>query len=158
MLFWGGILLTAIYFIRILVNAKNIGIFESIFYSKKISEQHISSKNTGLFLADSIYMLFQIIWVMIVFLLALWLGVKTAINAGENAAIGHINKYIKNGCQIDSKTKWSNCVKLKNSNGLTLQEGLFVAKNPNEIALFRKEGSYVFRLNDDNVIVKLRNE
>lgn len=151
-----GVLYLIIYFSKVQCIAKYIGLIETSNKETQNAKGFESLPTLVLNIAD---LFFKGVLVLSLSMIVLWSGVRMAVKTGEGIALDSINKYTKNGCQPkDSKSKWSDCVKLVNDSELTLQEGLFVAKNPEEIALFRKEGSFVFRLRDDVVIMKLRNK
>ena len=148
----GGI---AIYFVIRKVKAGSANVCDS----KNIPVKPIASDSTTISI-NLVDRFFQTIWIVgaFVFILCLlWIGVDMAQAVGKSVALDAVSKYKKDACESDPKAKWNACVKLVNGAGLTMQEGLFVAKNSDEIALFKKEGSFVYRLNDGVIIVKLRN-
>ena len=145
----------AIYFFRRKIKAGNANVCDS----KNMPVKPVDSDSTTISI-NLIDRFFQTIWIVgaFVFILCLlWIGVNIAQVVGKSVALDAVSKYKKDACESDPKAKWNACVKLVNGAGLTMQEGLFVAKNSDEIALFKKEGSFVYRLNDGVIIVKLRN-
>ena len=155
LLIWGGVLSGVIYYIKF--REKNMFFLNQSLNLKNKSELPEPSKN-ALSVINFIHISFQIILFVISLLLILWVGVNIATKIGESVAFENINKYLLNECKFDSKEKWNACIRIENGAGLKPQEGLFIAKNPDEIALFKKKGSYVYRLNYDSIIVKLRNQ
>ncbi len=67
-------------------------------------------------------------------------------------ALEKIKVFREKGCFPNEKTKWSNCFFLVDKTGTTLHEGLLIAKNDKELALLKKDGSYIIKLPDDYLL------
>ena len=86
-----------------------------------------------------------------------WSPSRVAYLAGQNIAEEKIGKFTKNGCFSDPKIKINSvaidtCSVIQDKNGKILHEGLLVAINDKDIALFKKDGSYIFPRQKDWVI------
>ena len=96
--------------------------------------------------------------ILLIVVLCFWWGLPYwAEKKGESMANDQIQKYVKSGCFFDKKTRWNNCIYVKNKNNKTIQVGLLVAQNENDLAIFKKDGSYIFKLDDTVLIRKERN-
>lgn len=71
---------------------------------------------------------------------------------GREEAKERISVYLASGCQADSKTRWDSCITIQDEKGKVIHEGLLIAINDKEVALFKKEGSYIFKRQDVPVI------
>jgi hypothetical protein len=73
-----------------------------------------------------------------------WLLPLGAYSKGHDVAHERIKLYLEKGCYTDAKTKWDTCFLVLDEKGNVLHEGLLIAVNDKEIAIFKKNGSYVF--------------
>ncbi|WPD21182.1 MAG: hypothetical protein SD837_13340 [Candidatus Electrothrix scaldis] len=83
-----------------------------------------------------------------------WSLPLSARTKGEELATEQISHFLKSGCQSHKKTKWDSCVVILDKQGKTLHEGLLIGLNDKEIAMFKKDGSYIFARQNDWVIHK----
>jgi hypothetical protein len=75
--------------------------------------------------------------------------------AGQKIAEEKIVKFTKNGCTFDQRTeniKINTCSIIQNKDGKILHEGLLIAINDKDIAMFKKDGSYIFTRQKDWLI------
>jgi len=85
-----------------------------------------------------------------VYIAVLWWAIPIiAVSEGREVANKRIAEFQKTGCTVDKKTKWNDCFVLSDGKGNVLHEGLLIAKNDKEIAIFKKDGSYILRLPDE---------
>jgi hypothetical protein len=119
-------------------------------------------KNNDLTKALAYVFIFTYAVMILVYVLSLisifWWGLPVwASHKGDSEAKNKIEKYLKNGCFVDSKTNWNSCALILNTEGVILHEGLLIAKSDRESAIFKKDGSYLIKLNDDFIMRKKRN-
>lgn len=84
-----------------------------------------------------------------------WLLPLSANSKGSTVAKDRIKLFHDKGCYIDDKTKWNNCFLVFDENGdplHPLHEGLLIAMNDKMIAIFKKDGSYIFARKDSFVL------
>ena len=92
-----------------------------------------------------------------IFVSIFWWGFPFwADKKGEEAARNQIKAYLEKGCVIDKKSGWNNCLLLLDENDNVLHEGLFIAKNDYELAMFKKEGAFLIKLKESYLIKKNR--
>jgi len=84
-----------------------------------------------------------------------WWGILiVAINQGKEINAPRIAEFKMQGCIFDKQTHWNNCVLVINEAGKVIHQGLLVAQNKEQIAIFKKDGSYLIKLKDDHVVRK----
>jgi hypothetical protein len=76
--------------------------------------------------------------------LFLWLPFYAAYSAGQRNAEETIKKYRDHGCEANQETGLNRCTLVKDKDGKVLYEGILVAINDKEIAMFDKNGSHIF--------------
>lgn len=81
-----------------------------------------------------------------------WLLPLGANAKGKEVANERISLFRKIGCHADEKSKWDNCFQVFDEKGNQLHEGLLIAMNDNVVAIFKKDGSYVFKRQDGFVL------
>jgi hypothetical protein len=77
-------------------------------------------------------------------ILCLWLPFYAAYSAGQREAEKIIKNYREHGCKVNQNTGSSRCTLVKDKDGKILYEGILVAINDKEIAMFDKDGSHIF--------------
>lgn len=85
-----------------------------------------------------------LIYLLIVVTLCLWLPGYTAYSVGQGNARERIKNYRDHGCKANQETGLNRCTLVKDKDGKVLYEGLLVAINDKEIAIFDKDGSHIF--------------
>ncbi len=55
-----------------------------------------------------------------------------------------MKEYRDHGCKVNQKASLNRCTLVKDKDGKVLYEGLLVAINDKEIAIFDKDGSHIF--------------
>jgi len=85
-----------------------------------------------------------------------WIISMSARSKGTDLAQERIKIYLDNGCQVDAKTKWDSCVLVTDNKGNIIHEGLLIAVNDKNIAIFKKDGSYIFTRSDDFLLRRVR--
>jgi len=85
-----------------------------------------------------------------------WLLPMSAYSKGHDTAQERIKLYLENGCHADKNSKWNNCFSVVDDKGNVIHEGLLIAVNDKEIAIFKKDGSYVFTRKDDSLLRRKR--
>ncbi|MES2579244.1 MAG: hypothetical protein V4552_01760 [Pseudomonadota bacterium] len=99
------------------------------------------------YLAIAIY-IFCVIFVF-------WWGILiVAKDQGEKISKSRIAEFKTQGCIFDKKTHWNNCVLVLDESGEVIHQGLLVAQNKEQIAIFKKDGSYLIKLKDDHIVRK----
>jgi hypothetical protein len=84
-----------------------------------------------------------------------WWGILIiAKDQGEKISQSRIAEFKTQGCFFDKSTHWSNCVLVLGAAGEVLHQGLLVAQNNDQIAIFKKDGSYLIKLKDDQIVRK----
>lgn len=81
-----------------------------------------------------------------------WLFPLSAQSKGHEIASTRIKAFLEKGCYADDKTKWDNCFFVIDGKGSVVHEGLLIAMSDKEIAVFKKDGSYVFSRQEDYVL------
>lgn len=81
-----------------------------------------------------------------------WLLPLSAYAKGKEVATDRIKLFLDKGCHADQKSKWDNCFFVVNEKGNEVHEGLLIAMNDNVVAIFKKDGSYVFKRQDGFVL------
>ena len=86
-----------------------------------------------------------------------WSPSRVAYSAAQKIAQEKITKFTNNGCSPDQKTgtelvKIDTCSVIQDKDGNVLHEGLLVAINDKDIAMFKKDGSYIFTRQNDWLI------
>lgn len=81
-----------------------------------------------------------------------WLLPMSAYSKGNELALNRIKQFREKGCQADPKSQWDTCFFVLDGKGQLIHEGLLIAVNEKEIAIFKKDGSYVFARQDDFVL------
>lgn len=81
-----------------------------------------------------------------------WLLPLSANAKGKEVANDRIGVFREKGCHADEKSKWDNCFLVFDEKGNQLHEGLLIAMNDNVVAIFKKDGSYVFKRQDGFVL------
>jgi hypothetical protein len=81
-----------------------------------------------------------------------WLLPLSAYAKGKEVATERIKLFHDKGCHADEKSKWDNCFSVVDAKGNQLHEGLLIAMNDNVVAIFKKDGSYVFKRQDGFVL------
>lgn len=88
-------------------------------------------------------------------LFLLWWGILiVAIDQGKAISKSRITEFKKQGCIFDKTTHWNNCISVIDESGEVIYQGLLVAQNNDQIAIFKKEGSYLIKLKDDQIVRK----
>ncbi|HUW51773.1 MAG TPA: hypothetical protein VMV75_12235 [Sulfuricella sp.] len=95
------------------------------------------------------YGLLSILSVSITVALFWWLLPLSAYSKGKAVATERIKLFHDKGCYADEKSKWNNCFLVLDEKGNELHEGLLIAMNDKVIAIFKKDGSYIFTRKDD---------
>lgn len=101
-----------------------------------------------------IYFLAVIIYVFLIIFLLWWGIVIIATNQGKAISKSRITEFKKQGCIFDLSTHWNNCISIVDNSGNVIHQGLFVAQNNDHIAIFKKDGSYLIKLKDDQIVRK----
>ncbi|XOF32808.1 MAG: hypothetical protein ACL93V_12375 [Candidatus Electrothrix sp. YB6] len=73
-----------------------------------------------------------------------WSPSFVAHSAGQKIAEKKITLFKQNGCSADQKTELDICSVIRDKDGNILHEGLLIAINDKDIAMFKKDGSYIF--------------
>jgi hypothetical protein len=81
-----------------------------------------------------------------------WLLPLGAYSKGHDVAYERIRLYLEKGCHADAKTKWDTCFLMIDDKGDAIHEGLLIAVNDKEIAIFKKDGSYVFARQEGSLL------
>lgn len=81
-----------------------------------------------------------------------WLLPLGANAKGKEVASDRIKLFREKGCHANEKSKWDNCFLVFDEKGNQLHEGLLIAMNDNVVAIFKKDGSYVFKRLDGFVL------
>jgi hypothetical protein len=84
----------------------------------------------------------------------LWLPFYAAYSAGQREAEKTIKNYKEHGCKVNQNTGSSRCTLVKDKDGKILYEGILVAINDKEIAMFDKNGSHIFAKQEGFVLQK----
>lgn len=77
-----------------------------------------------------------------------WLLPLAAYANGRDIASDRIKLFRDKGCHANEKSKWDNCFFVVDEKGNKLHEGLLIAVNESVVAIFKKDGSYVFKTQD----------
>lgn len=85
-----------------------------------------------------------LIYLLLALTLCLWLPFYAAYSAGQEAAEKKMKEYRDHGCKVNQKASLNRCTLVKDKDGKVLYEGLLVAINDKEIAIFDKDGSHIF--------------
>ncbi len=75
--------------------------------------------------------------------------------SGQKIAEKKLNNFTENGCSPEQKTnsvKIDTCSVIQDKDGNILHGGLLVAINDKDIAMFKKDGSYIFTRQKDWLI------
>ena len=99
-------------------------------------------------------LLFYCLLVMCIFL---WSPSYVAYLAGQKIAEGKLNNFTENGCSPNPRigtesVKIDTCSVIQDKTGKILHEGLLIAINDKDIAMFKKDGSYIFTRQKDWLI------
>lgn len=78
-----------------------------------------------------------------------WFFPLSAQSKGHEVASARIKTFLEKGCHADDKSKWDNCFLVIDGKGAVVHEGLLIAMSDKEIAVFKKDGSYVFSRQDN---------
>lgn len=81
-----------------------------------------------------------------------WLLPLGAYYKGQSIAEERIHAYREKGCQPDAKTKWDSCFLVLDNKGEVIHEGLLIAMNDKELAIFKQNGGYVFKRLDGQTL------
>lgn len=81
-----------------------------------------------------------------------WLLPIGAYYKGQSIAEQRIHTYRERGCQPDTKTKWDSCFVIQDDKGAIVHEGLLIAINDKEVAIFKQNGGYVFKRQDSQIL------
>ncbi len=81
---------------------------------------------------------------VILFAVTWWLVPLNAYTNGQNVASERIKLYIEKGCHADVGAQWDTCYQVLDERGNVIHEGLLIAANDKDIAIFKRDGSYVF--------------
>ena len=86
-----------------------------------------------------------------------WSPSFAAYSAGQQIAEEQIDNFTKNDCSPDQRlgtdsVKIDTCSIIQDKNGKILHEGLLIAINDKDIAMFKKDGSYIFTRQKDWLI------
>lgn len=81
-----------------------------------------------------------------------WILPLSAHTKGKEIANDRIKLFHDKGCHANEESKWDNCFFVVNEKGAQLYEGLLIAMNDNVVAIFKKDGSYVFKRQDGFVL------
>lgn len=81
-----------------------------------------------------------------------WLLPLGANAKGKEVANDRIAAFREKGCHPDEKSKWDNCFLVIDEKGNQLHDGLLIAMNDNVVAIFKKDGSYIFKRQDGFVL------
>jgi hypothetical protein len=81
-----------------------------------------------------------------------WYLPLSASAKGKEVATNSIKLYRENGCFVEEKSKWNNCFYVFDGKGNKIHEGLLIAMNADLVAIFKKDGSYVFKREDGFVL------
>jgi hypothetical protein len=73
-----------------------------------------------------------------------WLFPLSAQSKGHEIASDRIKIFLEKGCRAEEKSKWDSCFVVIDDKGTVIHEGLLIAMSDKEIAIFKKDGSYVF--------------
>ncbi|CAK8723571.1 hypothetical protein GMJAKD_12925 [Candidatus Electrothrix aarhusensis] len=71
---------------------------------------------------------------------------------GKEFALSIRKLFKNNGCSTDKKTGLDICSVIQDKDGKILHEGLLIAINDKDIAMFKKDGSYIFTRQNDWLI------
>ncbi len=100
--------------------------------------------------------LFFLMYCLLVFVMLWFPPSYAAYSEGQRIATNRIEMFRKNGCNIDRKTNLNKCAsfftKDENGNNKILHEGLLIAINEKQIALFEKDGTFILPLKDDYIL------
>lgn len=88
------------------------------------------------------------------FALFWWFIPLMAHHKGESMAMDRISVFVENGCGYDKKENWNNCFQVLDGNKKVVREGLLIGVNEKEIAMFEKNGSFIFQKTPDFVLVR----
>ena len=100
------------------------------------------------------YYLSIAIYIFCVIFVLWWGTLIVATNQGKEINALRIAEFKTQGCFFDKKTHWNNCVLVINESGEVIHQGLLVAQNNEQIAIFKREGIYLIKLNDDHIVRK----
>jgi len=109
------------------------------------------TKSLGIIVA-AIYIIAVFIYLFLLIAIVWWLFCLPFYSAGKDKASARIKTFQEKGCQADPKTKWDTCYVVVDDKGNTLHEGLLLKMNDNEIAMFKKDGTYTFARQKDWLI------
>ena len=101
------------------------------------------TKATGI-VGGILYMLLVIAFVLMIAAALWWLLFVGGYLKGKDVAAEQIKSFIEKGCHEDEKTKWNNCISVLDEKGNEMHEGLLIAMNGKDIAILKKDGSYLF--------------
>lgn len=83
---------------------------------------------------------------------AWWILPAIAYQKGYDLEIEKVNTFKKFGCTKEKRSTWDKCFTVQNEKGEVIHEGLLVALSSKEIAIFEKNGSYIFTRKDEYTI------
>lgn len=83
---------------------------------------------------------------------AWWLLPLLGYNAGLDWAKDEIRPFLEHGCHADKKSKWNNCFVVRDEHGQELYKGLLVTRSGGYVVMFNKEGSFIFKQQDNHVL------
>jgi preprotein translocase subunit YajC len=101
------------------------------------------------------YLTVLITGVLYAFLLLAIIFFILAINphkAGIETQQDRISSFMKNGCHVEEESIKNNCVSISDEQNHLLHEGLLITMNNQSIAIFKKDGSYIFNRKENMVI------
>lgn len=88
------------------------------------------------------------------FALFWWFIPLMAHHKGESIAMDRISVFVENGCGYYKKEKWNNCFQVLDGDKKVIREGLLIGVNEKEIAMFEKNGSFIFQKKPEFVLVR----
>ncbi len=99
------------------------------------------------------------ITLMIILLIPLlwWAIPLVGSSTAKELATSKINKFKIDGCSNDRDKGVNNCFIVRDETGNILHEGLLVAMNEKEIAIFKKEGLFIFSRRENFILQRKTN-
>jgi hypothetical protein len=91
------------------------------------------------------YSLLLLATVSIAVALFWWWLPMSASEKGKKIANDRIKLFLSKGCLADKNSNWNNCFCVVDEKGNEIHEGLLIAMNDNVVAIFKKDGSYIFK-------------
>ncbi|XCN72322.1 MAG: hypothetical protein Q3M24_18770 [Candidatus Electrothrix aestuarii] len=102
------------------------------------------------------FIAFESASLIIIFLLIIpfsWWGIPMlGQSEGQRVALLTKTPFEKNGCSAQKNTGIDSCSIIQDKDGKILHEGLLIAISDKDIAMFKKDGSYIFTRQNDWVI------